>query len=264
MISKEIVTPLPSREIYHPEIERIRIFPTPEIAAKAAARSIALVVALNRLARITYATGNTMIPVYEHLKEVAKSDFADFSQTTAFHLDEYLPASPDDTWGFVNFLRKRVFEPLKIGTVNEFDGLAKEPALEAARYDRLLSEAPIDLAILGIGPWSDETKTGCHIAFNESGTPFAKRTHIQKLNEVTVARDQIERGQDSPDRAFTQGIANILEAKQIILVAYGKEKGQALHEALYGEIGEERPASALRKVGNKVEVYIDEEAASVF
>lgn len=262
MVSKETVAPLPYREIFHPEIATIRVYPTSEAAAKAAAGTIASVVEGNPEARITYATGNTMVPVYGYLEELVNSGLADFSKTTAFHLDEYLPASPEDTWGFVHFLRKRVFGPLKIANINEFNGLAKEASLEAARYDRLLSEAPIDLAILGIGPWSDETQTGCHIAFNESGTPFAKRTHIQKLDPITVARDRVERGQDSPGRAFTQGIANILDANNILLIAYGEDKGKSLKEALYGDLGEQRPASALRKVGEKVRIFIDEAAAS--
>lgn len=262
MVSKEIPTTLPYREISHNEIETIRVYPDQETCAKAAAGVIVSFVDTFPQARITYATGNTMVPVYGYLEEMAKTGLADFTQTTAFHLDEYLPASPDDPWGFVNFLRNRVFKPLKITKVNEFNGLAQSPSLEAARYDRLLSQAPIDLAILGIGPWSDETQTGCHIAFNESGTPFAKRTHIQRLDPTTVARDRLERGQGSPDRAFTQGIANILEARNILLIAYGEGKGKSLYEALYGKIDEQRPASALRKVGEKVRIFVDEAASS--
>lgn len=63
-------------------------------------------------------------------------------------------------------------------------------------------------------------------------------------------------------RTLTQGIANILEARQILLVAYGKNKRRALREALYGEIGIQRPASALRKQGEKVRIFIDQAAAS--
>ena len=142
------------------------------------------------------------------------------------------------------------------------NGLAPNPDAEAERYDSLLSAKPIDLAILGIGPWSDETQTGCHIAFNESGTPFDQRVHVRTLDPVTLARDRQERGQNSPEKALTQGIANILEARKIILLAFGEKKGQSLRATLFGKIGSQRPASALRLQGHKVILFIDEAAAS--
>ena len=143
MVSREIITPPPYREILHREIAAIRVYPTSKATAKAAAEVVAGIVKGNPQARITYATGNTMIPVYAYLEELSRVGLADFKKTTAFHLDEYLPASPDEAWGFVNFLRKRVFGPLKIKAVNEFNGLALNPEIEARRYEELLSYAQL-------------------------------------------------------------------------------------------------------------------------
>ncbi len=255
MVSTEILLSAPYREINHPEIATIRVYPTEKETAKAAASVIAGLVEGNPTARITYATGNTMIPVYGELYLLAERGRASFKKTTAFHLDEYVSASPQDEWGFVNFLRRRVFGPLYIENVNEINGQAVNPAEEAARYDRLLNAAPIDLAILGIGP-------GGHIAFNEPGTPFSLQTHITHLSASTVNRDRIERGQKTPERALTQGIANIKSAENILLVAYGKEKGTWLADALGGTIGPNVPASALREVGEKVRIFVDEAAAT--
>jgi len=254
-------------EINHPEISRIRVFPTPEEAARAAAEKIIGLVRVNPQAAITYATGDTVVPLYENLARAAKEGRVDFSETSGFHLDEYYPCGPDINeypHGFVAYLRQRVFGPLGVKNANEMDGLAPDPEAEAKRYDSLLSAKPIDLAILGIGPWSAETQTGCHIAFNESGIPFNQRVHVQTLDPVTLIRDRQERGQNSPEKALTQGIANILEARRIILLAYGEKKGQSLREALFGEIGSQRPASALRLQGHKVTLFIDEAAASQF
>lgn len=256
---------LPYYEIEHPEISRICVFPTPEETAQAAAGEIIGLVRANPHANITYATGDTVIPLYESLAKAAKEGRVDFSQTSGFHLDEYYPCGPDINeypHGFVAYLRQRVFAPLGIKKANEMNGLASDPEAEAKRYDSLLSAQPIDIAILGIGPWSDEEQTGCHIAFNESGTPINQRVHVQILDPVTLMRDRQERGQNSPDRTLTQGIANILEARRIILLAYGEKKGQSLREALFGEIGSQRPASALRLKGHKVTLFIDEAAAS--
>jgi glucosamine-6-phosphate deaminase len=251
-------------EIIHPEIGQIRVYPTPEEASLAASEEIANLVNKNPEAAITYATGNTMVQLYKDLATVVESGKIDFSKTTAFHLDEYYPCGPDINeypYGFVAYLRQLVFNPLKIGTVNEFNGLAEDPEVEAARYENLLNAQPINLALVGTGPWSDEKGTGCHIGFNESGTPFDSRTHVAELSSVTIARDRVERRQSSPDKSFTQGIGNILEAEKIIFLAFGEDKGVSLRQALYGEIGPQRPASALRLAGSKVTMYIDEAAA---
>ncbi|MCL4382359.1 MAG: glucosamine-6-phosphate deaminase [Patescibacteria group bacterium] len=265
MLAEKRTLALSYQEITHPEISSIRVFPTPEETARGAAEEIVRVVQANPSAAITYATGDTMIPVYAHLTQAVQGRQVSFAETIGFHLDEYYPTGPEpDKYphSFVSYLRQRVFGPLQIAMANELNGLAPDPEAEVRRYDGLLSAQLIDLAILGIGPWSDTRQSGCHIALNESGTPFSTRTHVAELNEVTVSRDRQERGQDTPSRALTQGIANILEAKQIYLIAYGENKGMSLREALYGEVGVRRPASALRVQGHKVKMFIDRAAAS--
>jgi glucosamine-6-phosphate deaminase len=229
-----------------------------EEASLISADLIANVIQDNPEATITYATGNTQVLVYKNLVEKS----LDFSRTTAFHLDEYYPCGTGEKYpyGFVNYLRERVFEPLKIGNVFELNGMADNPEDEALRYDKLLSLHPRDLTILGIGPWSEEKQSGCHIAFAESGTPFETRVHVAKLDPLTVARDRQERGQDSPDRALTQGPANIMESKKIILNAFG-DKSLAIRETLYGEIGIQRPSTILRTQPEKVTIVLDEESA---
>ncbi|HCM82633.1 MAG: Glucosamine-6-phosphate deaminase [Candidatus Gottesmanbacteria bacterium GW2011_GWA2_42_16] len=255
---KEELKIQPIREILHPEIARIEIFRSKEETALAAAGAIALVVEQNPTATITFATGNTMVPVYKELAKLVERGEVDFSRTTAFHLDEYYPADPDkEDFSFVRYLRELVWKPLHIGTVFELNGLAKDGVAEAKQYDKLLRSHPVDLAILGIGPWSDKTQTGCHVAFNESGTPFDMGGHLAQLDVTTIQRDQVDRGQASPGMALTQGIGNILEARSILLVAYGEDKGQSLRQALTQEISPQRPASAIRMVGDKVTIFGD-------
>lgn len=86
---------------------------------------------------------------------------------------------------------------------------------------------------------------------------------VANFSEATLYRDRVEREQATPDRAITQGIGNILGSRQILLVAFGAKKGEWLRRALYGEIGPECPASALRLVGDRVTMVIDEAAAKV-
>jgi glucosamine-6-phosphate deaminase len=213
----------------------------------------------NPKAVITYATGNSQILVYEKL---VKSG-VDFSETTAFHLDEYYPCGTggDYPYGFVNYLRQRVFEPLNIANKFELNGLAQSSEAEAKRYEDLLNSHPRDLTILGIGPWSAENERGCHIAFNESGAPFESRVNVTELDPVTVARDRQERGQDSPDKALTQGLANIMESKKIILNAFGEKYAAPIYQTLKGKIGVERPSTILRTQPEKVTIVLDEESA---
>jgi len=207
---------------------------------------------------ITYATGDTMIPVYKAIRNKIEGGTADFSKTAAFHLDEYYPCFPDETHGFQRFLLHYVFRPFQIPPEKCFaiNGTAQDPDAEATRYNLLLSQQQVDLAILGIGP-------GSHIAFNEQGTPFDSQTHLVILSQRTIYRDREERGQNTPIYAITQGIANILAAERILLIAYGSNKGKYLKPALFEPTNVQYPASALRLVGEKVKILIDQQAAAV-
>lgn len=244
-------------EINHPDIKRILVLPDREMAANEAAGMIVGTVGDNPVAVISYATGETMIPVYAAVSRMTMERGVSFTTTTAFHLDEYYPADPRrDDFSFVRYLRDRVFGPFGIATAFELDGMATDPVAEASRYDQLLQGYTVDLEILGVGP-------GGHVGFNERGTLFNQRTAYVELGEETIRRDRIERNQGTPAYALTQGIANILEARQILLVAYGERKGKWLREALCGPIDSVCPASALRLVGDRVTMVIDQEAAEV-
>src|SRR5262249_43539019 len=115
-----------------------------------------------------------------------------------------------------------------------------EPA-EAEEYERAIREAGgIDLLIVGIG-------TNAHIAFNEPGSSFNSRTrsvHLAVETRVNAARNFAN--EEVPHRAITMGIATILDARGILLLASGKGKAHALQLALHGPISESVPASALR------------------
>ena len=247
---------LPYYEIDHPEISCICAFPSPQETARGVAKEIMGLVRANPHMAITYATGETMIPLYSALATMVKHGEVDFSKTKAFHLDEYYPCSSDSPYSFARYIGEKVFDPLKICEENRFliNGSAEDPEVETQRYNSLLGKQEIDLAILGIGP-------GCHIGFNEQGTPFDKETHLATLSQETVYRDRKERGQDTPEQAITQGISNILNARKILLLGYGSKKGEYLNSALIGSVTPNIPASALRLVGDKVSIFIDSEAA---
>jgi len=244
------------KKFRHPEVGDIRLYQTSDYTSLAAAQFISDIVKDNPTAVITYATGKTMIPIYKILATMVDRGEVSFSKTKAFLLDEYYPCSPDSPHSFVGYIRKRVIEALKIKEENKFliDGLAENPEAEAQRYNSLLKKEKIDLVILGIGP-------GGHIGFNEPGTPFEEETHFTALSQDTVNRDRKERRLNTPRHSITQGIANILRAKRILLVAYGHNKSDSLRAMLEGPITTSIPASALRLVGDRVSIFMDSEAA---
>lgn len=229
-----------------------REFPNRELTAIYAADYIAAIMRKNPSARVTYATGATMEPVYENLIITG----VNATQTSALHLDEYVGSGPSDPESFVRFLRDRTFNPLGIVYRHEMDGQAEYPEREAERYEEVVSVQPADLVILGIGP-------GGHIAFNERGTDFGLGVHVQRLSDETVQRD-VERGQTRRDYALTQGPRNIIQGRELLVVLYGQQKGQWLGQSMYGAIDPEYPASILRlaDVAPKVTVYLDSEAAN--
>lgn len=244
------------QRLIHKEIKNIFVFPSKNKAVKESAKFIANLISKNPQASISYATGNTQIPVYLELARMVLKSKLDFSKTKAFHLDEYYPCKPSAQHSFVGYLRKCVFNPLRISQSNVFElnGKAVDPKKEAKRYEGLLKKHPVTLTILGIGP-------GGHIGFNEPGSSFKSNTRLIKLSKETLDRDRNDRGQKSPDHALTQGIATILKSKVIILNAFDQEHGKYLKHALTGRISNSCPASALRLVGSKVVLFLSSDAA---
>jgi glucosamine-6-phosphate deaminase len=136
------------------------------------------------------------------------------------------------------------------------NGLA-DADVECARYDKIIAEHPVDIQILGIGG-------NAHIGFNEPGTPFDVTTHKVALTEETIEANKrfFDKAEDVPRFAYSMGIKSIMEAKEIILMAYGESKAEAIKATVDGEITEDVPSSILQKHDNVV-LIVDEEAAKL-
>lgn len=203
------------------------------------------------------ATGSTPVPVYKALRE--RLGDADVSQVRGFALDEYVGINPDHPESYRSVITREVVEPLGLtpeqihvprGSADgiEHAGVDYEAAIEA--------EGGVDLQILGIG-------TDGHIGFNEPGSSFASRTRVKTLTQRTREDNArfFESIDDVPMHCITQGLGTILDARHLVLLAFGEGKARAVAAALEGPITAVLPASAIQ-LHEHVTVVIDEGAAS--
>jgi glucosamine-6-phosphate deaminase len=206
-----------------------------------------------------FATGATMKPVYARLVAATRAGEISFAPVSSFNLDEYVGIAPQSPGSFHAYMQAHLFGhvDMEAGQARIPDGMAGDIAAEAARYEALIAASGgIDLLLLGIG-------ANGHIAFNEPGSDFASRTREIRLDEATRIAEarNFPDPASVPERAITMGIATILEARSILLLATGPEKAAAVAAAIEGPIGPACPASALRLHDN-VHIICDEAAAA--
>lgn len=199
------------------------------------------------------ATGSTPEKLYEL---ICDSDL-DFSDSVSINLDEYYGLSADHPQSYNYFMHEHLFNKKPFKTNYLPNGLNTNAEEEASRYEKIIDENPIDLQILGIG------ENG-HIGFNEPGTPFDTPTSLVDLTESTIQANKrnFDSEEDVPKKAYSMGISSIMKSKQIILLAFGKNKAKAIKELMKGDITPDCPATVLHNHPN-VTVVVDEEAASL-
>ncbi len=202
------------------------------------------------------ATGSTPLPVYEALRERLAG--RDVSRVRGFALDEYVGIDPDHPESYRSVIRREVVEPLGLDPARirvpngDLDGIEHA----GADYDAAIAAAGgVDLQLLGIG-------TDGHIGFNEQGSSFGSRTRVKTLTEQT--RKDNARFFDAPEQVpthcITQGLATILEARHLVLLAFGAGKARSLAGAVEGPISAMNPGSAIQ-LHPHVTVVVDEAAA---
>lgn len=224
---------------------KLRRFERREDVTAAAADVVCALLAARPGAVVGLATGRTQEPLFDELLRRHGRGEVSFRQARFFHLDEYwrLPGSSPQSMSHTLralFVGATDLPPDRFHCV---DGMAADPAVEAARYEAEIRQAGgIDLQLLGMG-------TNGHIGFNEPGSPHDSRMRLVTLTEETrhQNRDFFPPDAVVPDQALTMGIATILEAKSILVLVTGASKRTALQAAIEGTISAACPASALRR-----------------
>lgn len=203
------------------------------------------------------ATGNTMIEVYKTLAALLNVNQIDLSNVVTFNLDEYVGLSAEHNQSYRVYMNAHLFNHNQTWNNKNIYlpvGDAPNIELESELYEQRLGEiGSADIQILGIG------ENG-HIGFNEPYSSFESVTRVVDLTPSTInANSQhFENIEDVPKQAISMGLSSIMKAKRIILLAFGKNKQQAIKALLEGEVSEALPASILHKHPN-VEVIIDDE-----
>lgn len=226
-----------------------------EISRKAA-DIIAAQVRLKPDCTLGLATGSTPIGTYENLVQMD----LDFSEVTTFNLDEYYPISQDNDQSYFYFMNHHLFSKINLKPENIHipNGSANDPDAECMAYDCAIKKnGGIDLQLLGIG------QNG-HIGFNEPDATLFAGTHVTGLTRSTIEANArfFDKIEDVPTRALTMGMASIMQAKTILLLANGKAKAEAIRTLMSNTIDPQCPASLLA-CHNDVIVIVDEEAASL-
>ncbi|AMR26921.1 glucosamine-6-phosphate deaminase [Hymenobacter psoromatis] len=241
------------------------IYPDSQQASAAVAQEIAALVraraAEGRPVVLGLATGSTPTRLYEELVRLHREEGLSFEHVVTFNLDEYYPMPPDSLQSYVRFMHEYLFDHVDIRPENIHIPDGTVPPAEVAgfcqRYEAAIRAAGgIDLQILGIG------RTG-HIGFNEPGSGPASRTRLITLDHLTRtdAASDFYGEENVPRRAITMGVGTILEARQIVLLAWGEGKAAVVKRLVEGAPTDSVPATYLQQHPH-VRVVLEEAASA--
>ena len=210
-------------------------------------------------ATLGLATGSSPIGLYQNLIKYYENGEISFKDVKTYNLDEYCELPRSHPESYYSFMHRNLFSHVDIKEENVHIPCSEGSDLEALckEYNDMLHKASIDLQLLGIG-------ANGHIGFNEPNTPFDQETWVVKLTEKTRRDNQrfFNSLDEVPTHAMTMGIANIMQAKCLLLVASGRNKAEAIRRLASGEVNPECPATILNRHPNAI-VIVDEEAASL-
>jgi glucosamine-6-phosphate deaminase len=257
-----MVSPLPRSHFEHAPVA---VFADRSTAAKAVAAEIAALIRVRAEERrpvvLGLATGSTPVPLYAELVRLHREERLSFAHVTTFNLDEYYGLQPNHPQSYRQFMQSQLFDHVDILPANTHVPRGTVPLSEVeahcARYEEAIRAAGgIDYQILGIG------RTG-HIGFNEPGSQRASRTRLVVLDPLTRRDAAPDFGDErsTPRQAITIGVRTILEARRVVLMAWGGKKAAIACAAVEGDATSAVPASFLQEHDHAVFV-LDRDAAA--
>ncbi len=237
----------------------VRTFASEQEAAAACAALIASALRDKPSLVLGLPTGRTPLNVYRELVALHALGQADMSQASVFSLDEFLGVPPDDPASFRAYMERHLYQHVNLARerIHAFDGSAEQAEQECSRYDAELDAAGgLDLLLLGIG-------TNGHVAFNEPGESLQACCHRARLSRETrqgmaaLFGDNVSR---VPLAALSLGMSALLQARRVVVLAFGVNKAAAVTGLVRGPLTTHCPASFLQ-LHRDVEVWLDTAAA---
>lgn len=204
-------------------------------------------------------TGSTPLKVYAELVRMNKAGEVSFKNVITFNMDEYVGIPVEHPESYHSFMYNNLFNHIDIPreNIHILDGNAPDLAAECASYEeKIAATGGFDLFLGGIG------EDG-HIAFNEPFSPLQSRTRVVTLTDDTIRVNSRFFGGDVnlvPKQAMSVGVATVLEAKEVVIMAFGPKKARAIGEAIEGPITHKNTVSALQNHPDGI-VVLDEDAA---
>ena len=209
--------------------------------------------------KLGLATGGTMVEVYEFLVSLLQKNQLDVSGIETFNLDEYVGLSATHEQSYHRYMNDILFNRYPHFTkslIHIPDGAAENLMEETKRYEDLINQkGPMDIQILGIG------ENG-NIGYNDPGTDTNSTTQVVDLTDSTINANSryFDNESEVPKQAVSMGLASILKAKRIILLAFGEKKRAAIEQLAKHEVNKQVPATILLAHPD-VEIYVDDAAA---
>ena len=239
----------------------VRVFETSEESARAVAERIARAVRGEPDLVLGLPTGKSPVPTYAELRRMYAAGEVDFSRVRTFNLDEFAGVSAEHPGSFRRFMDEHLFDHVNLepSRIQFLNGAAHDLDAECDRYEAEIESAGgIDLQLLGIG-------SNGHVGFNEPADELSARTHRVVLHEVTRRDNAPLFGGDVgqvPREALSMGMATILKAAAIVLIATGGRKAACVQRMVRGPLTTRLPASFLQTHCH-VELFLDRAAAAL-
>lgn len=237
---------------------QVHIYDTAEQVGRATATLFAAQVIRKPDSILGLATGSSPIGCYQQLIKWYQEGILDFSRCVSYNLDEYVSIPEDHPCSYHAFMQTELFDHINMKAHYVPNGNAADMQAECKRYDEAIRQAGgIDMQLLGIG------RNG-HIGFNEPCDHFVYGTQVVNLTDSTIQANRrfFDSEKDVPRQAISLGIGGIMDAKEVVLIAMGEDKAQAIHDLVCGDVTPFVQASILRTHPHAT-ILVDKAAASL-
>ena len=207
--------------------------------------------------RVVFAAAPSQSEMLSHL---LREPGVDWTRVTAFHMDEYLGLAPGSPQLFHEWLRTAIFGRLPFRAVHSIEP-ASDPACTCLEYAALLQQAPLDIALLGIG-------VNGHLAFNDPPADFDNPRLVEVVTlDPVCRRQQVDDGcfarlEDVPTQAITLTVPVLLSARTIFCCVPGKQKAAAVRSMIHEPVSGRMPATVLR-THPRCTIYLDPDSAAL-